>query len=62
MVGFEEFVERSLRVLEREEEHGDGRVLFLFLDQSCQMTISPLSIPLIPFRSYSNLLTIVLLH
>ena len=34
MVGFEEFEEKSLRVLEREEEHGDGRVLFHFLDQS----------------------------
>ena len=34
MVGFEEFVERSLWVLEREEEDGDGRVLFHFLDQS----------------------------
>ena len=34
MVGFEEFVERSLRVLEKEKEHGDGRVLFHFLDQS----------------------------
>ena len=34
MVGFEEFEERSLRVLEREDEHGDGRVFFIFQEHS----------------------------
>ena len=40
MVGFEEYVERSLCVLEREEEYGDGRVLFLFLDKSSSIYTS----------------------
>ena len=65
-----EFLERSLGFREREDEHGDGECSSFFkstllpysLHNFDQITISPSTIPIITFRSYTNLLTIVLLH